>query len=50
TPWLDGKHAIFGEIDAESVAILKNIARQPRGAGDRPHQDVVMEKVRIFRA
>lgn len=50
TPWLDNKHAIFGEIDAESVAILKNIARQPRGAGDRPHEEIAMEDVKIFRA
>ena len=50
TPWLDGKHAIFGEVTPESVEIIKNIARQPQGAGNRPNQDISMQKVEIYRA
>ena len=50
TPWLDGKHAIFGEVNAEGVEIIKNIARQPKGPGDRPNQEVAMQKVEIYRA
>ncbi len=49
TPWLDGKHAIFGEVSPEGLAIIKNIARQPKGAGDRPHTEISMEKVEIYR-
>lgn len=49
TPWLDNKHAIFGEIDAPSLEIVKQIAREPRGAGDRPREDIVMNKVTIYR-
>ena len=48
TPWLDNKHAIFGEI-LEGIDIAKKIARLPRGRGDRPETDVVLEKVTIYR-
>ncbi len=50
TPWLDNKHAIFGEVTAESTELIKRIAREPRGPGDRPRTDVVMESVEIYRA
>ena len=49
TPWLDGKHAIFGEVDAPSVELIKKIARLPKGGGDRPVEAVTMTKVAIFR-
>ena len=49
TPWLDGKHAIFGQVDAASVELIKKISGVQRGAGDRPVQPVVMEKVTIYR-
>jgi peptidyl-prolyl cis-trans isomerase A (cyclophilin A) len=50
TPWLDNKHAIFGEVSPEGLAIIKNMAREPRGAGDRPHTEISMQKVEIYRA
>ncbi len=50
TPWLDGKHAIFGEVTAEGIEIIKNIARQPKGAGDRPVTEITMQQVEIYRA
>ncbi len=49
TPWLDNKHAIFGEVDGPSLELVKKIARVPRGAGDRPNVPVVMNRVSIFR-
>ena len=46
TPWLNGKHAIFGRvIDGQQVA--EQIAAVPRSAQDRPLQDVVMQRVTI---
>src|SRR5690606_29283950 len=42
TPWLDGKHAIFGEvISGQEVATA--IARVPRDGRDRPRTDVRIE-------
>lgn len=35
TPWLDGKHAIFGEV-VSGMEAVRAIERTPKGAGDRP--------------
>ena len=49
TPWLDGKHAIFGEVDAPSLQLIKKIARVAKGRNDRPNENIVMQKVTICR-
>ncbi len=49
TPHLDGKHSVFGKVVAGQDVVNK-IARVPRGGGDRPNQDQVLEKIEIFRS
>lgn len=50
TDWLDGKHAIFGAVDAEGLELIRQIARVPRSRpGDRPLTDVTLDKVTIYR-
>jgi cyclophilin family peptidyl-prolyl cis-trans isomerase len=46
TPWLDGKHAIFGEL-VGGVDVLDSIGSTPTGAGDRPKTEVKIIKARI---
>ncbi|MDO5616930.1 MAG: peptidylprolyl isomerase, partial [Cruoricaptor ignavus] len=47
TPWLDGRHTIFGKVvDGESV--IDTIATVEKGAQDKPKTDVVLEKVSVF--
>lgn len=49
TPWLDGKHAIFGEVDAEGLSLIKKIARVPTLPGDKPKTPVLLNQVKVFR-
>ena len=37
TPWLDGKHAIFGEVTG-GMGIVRKIEACKVGGGDRPAQ------------
>jgi peptidyl-prolyl cis-trans isomerase A (cyclophilin A) len=48
TPWLNGKHTIFGEV-VEGAGVVDQISRVKTGSQDRPAQDVVLESVTIDR-
>jgi cyclophilin family peptidyl-prolyl cis-trans isomerase len=48
TPWLDGKHAIFGKVTS-GLDVVQTIGKVKTGMGDRPVEDVVMEKVTVSR-
>ncbi len=47
TPWLDGKHTIFGSV-VNGVEVIDAIANVEKGAQDKPKTDVVLEKVAVF--
>ncbi|WP_245688905.1 peptidylprolyl isomerase [Riemerella columbipharyngis] len=47
TPWLDGKHTIFGKV-VKGIEVIDAIANVKTAAQDRPEQDVKIEKVEIF--
>jgi cyclophilin family peptidyl-prolyl cis-trans isomerase len=46
TPWLDGKHTVFGKV-VNGMDVVQAIGKTQTGPGDRPVKDVVMESVTI---
>jgi peptidyl-prolyl cis-trans isomerase A (cyclophilin A) len=48
TPWLDGRHTIFGQV-VEGQEVIDKMAGVPKGPGDKPITDIVMKKVSILR-
>jgi peptidyl-prolyl cis-trans isomerase A (cyclophilin A) len=49
TPWLDNKHAIFGEV-VEGMDVVQRIGKTKTGPGDRPTKDIVIQSVTIERS
>jgi len=46
TPWLTGKHTIFGEV-VDGYDVVERISNAATGQQDRPTSDVALEHVRI---
>lgn len=48
TPWLDGRHTIFGEV-VEGYEVVETIERCETGRDDRPVEKQVIEKASLVR-
>ena len=47
TPWLDGKHTVFGQV-VEGMEVVDNIAKVDRDMRDKPKEDVKIESITVF--
>jgi peptidyl-prolyl cis-trans isomerase A (cyclophilin A) len=48
TPWLDGRHSVFGEV-VKGQNVVDAIANAPRDSRDRPVKEIVLQEVVITR-
>ncbi|MGZ3709509.1 MAG: peptidylprolyl isomerase, partial [Bdellovibrionota bacterium] len=48
TPWLDGKHSVFGKI-VKGDDVLQKLGSVATGPMDRPREEVKLNHVRIVR-
>ncbi len=46
TPWLNGRHTIFGEV-IEGMSAVDKIVSAPKGPNDRPIKDIVINSIQI---
>ena len=48
TPWLDGRHSVFGEV-VKGQEVIDAIGNAARDSRDRPVKDITLKEVIITR-
>lgn len=47
TPWLDGKHTVFGQV-VEGMEVVDAMTNVERNSQDKPKEDIVIESITVF--
>ena len=47
TPWLNGKHTIFGRV-TEGMNVIEQISKVERGRNDKPLKKIVINSIKII--
>ncbi len=48
TPWLDGKHSVFGKV-VRGLEVVSAIGVAPTGSMDRPREEIRLERIDVVR-
>ena len=47
TPWLDGKHSVFGKV-IEGINIIEDISKVDTDRNDKPLKDIIINSIKII--
>ncbi|MFE3845720.1 peptidylprolyl isomerase [Thermoplasmatota archaeon] len=48
TPWLDGKHSIFGKV-VDGINVVEEISKIDRDRNDKPLKNIVINTIKILK-
>ena len=47
TPWLDGKHSVFGKV-IEGINVIEEISKVDTDRNDKPIKDIIINSIKII--
>ena len=47
TPWLNGRHTIFGKVTSQGMKVVEKISKVKTGPGDQPEKPIKIKQIKI---